>query len=181
MVRAHDDRNYYAMKFTTLEAGLRPIIGVSHYPVVGGQAGHRVDVPLNVMVHNNRPYHVAVDVHGSRVTTSIEGQEVDSWTDDALLATGGVGFFTETGARARLYWMKVFKNDDMLGRICAYLAGADSGANTAELWGPGVPEGPGRPTDPTPRNDAALAVAAVTGPACARRGRSSNRGREAWS
>ncbi len=182
MVRARDDNNYYAMKFTTLEAGLRPIISVAHYPVVGGQQGHRVDVPLNVMVHNNTPYHVAVEVRGNRVITSIEGQEVDSWTDDALLASGGVGFFSEAGARARLYWMKVFKNDDMLGRICAYLAGPESGANTAELRRPGLPAGPRRPTSPAPRPEAVWAVAALGGSSSARRARTSNRRREEpWS
>jgi hypothetical protein len=155
---------------------------VAHYPVVGGQQGHRIDTPLNVMVHNNTPYHVAVEVRGNRVITSIEGQEVDSWTDDSLLASGGVGFFNEAGARARLYWMKVFKNDDMLGRICGYLAGTESGADRAELWGPGMPAGPQRPTAPAPRNDAGLAVAAVGGVSRARRRKNSDRWREdTWS
>ena len=183
MVRARDSKNYTAMKFTTLEAGLRPIIAVAHYPVVGGQVGHRIETPLNVMVHNNTPYHVAVEVRGNRVVTSIEGQEVDSWTDDSLLASGGVGFFSEAGAKARLYWMKVYKNDDLLGRICAYLAGTGSGANTAELWGPGVPADPGRPTAPAPRDDAALAVVALGGVSGgARRGKISNGWRdELWS
>ena len=177
MVRAKDDQNYYAMKFTTLESGLRPIIAVVHYPVVGGQMGHKVDTPLNVMVHNNRPYHVAVEVHGNRVRTSIEGQEIDSWTDDALMASGGVGFFTDAGARARLYWMKVFKNDDLLGRICAALNG--DAADTAEVWGPGIPDGPHGPAAPE-RSDAALAVA--FGVSYSRRGKSSNRWRQrSWS
>ncbi len=181
MVRARDGQNYYAMKFTTLEAGLRPIIAVAHYPVVGGQMGHRVDVPLNVMVHNNQPYHVAVNVRGNRVSTSIEGQEVDSWTDDALLASGGVGFFTDAGARARLYWMKVYKNDDLLGRICAYLAGTESGADRAELWRPEGPDGSGRPTAPAPRGEAAWAVA-WGGASYAGRKKNSNRGRQrSWS
>ncbi|HTX40025.1 MAG TPA: hypothetical protein VME43_33630, partial [Bryobacteraceae bacterium] len=180
MVRARDGQNYYAMKFNTLEAGLRPIISVAHYPVIDGQPGHRVDVPLNVMVHNNTPYHVAVTVHGNRVSTSIEGQEVDSWTDDALLATGGVGFFTDAGARARLYWMKVFKNDDLLGRICGYLSGSDGRADTAELWGIPGPAAP-RPTAPEPRPDAALEVA-MGGVSYAGWGKNSNRGRqEPWS
>jgi hypothetical protein len=74
------------------------------------------------MVHNNTPYHVSVEVKGNRVITSIEGQEVDRWVDDTL-ASGGVGFFSEPGERARLYWMKLAANDDLLGKICAYLTG----------------------------------------------------------
>jgi hypothetical protein len=105
-----------------VDPGLRPIIAMVHYPVVGGKKGHKVEVPLSVMVHNNTPYHVSVEVQGNRVITSIEGQEVDRWVDDTL-ASGGVGFFSEPGERARLYWMKMAANDDFLGKICAYLSG----------------------------------------------------------
>ena len=128
VVRARDPQNYYAMKFTVVDPGLRPIIAMVHYPVVGGKKGHKVEVPLSVMVHNDTPYHVAVEVKGNRVVTSIEGQEVDRWTDDTL-ASGGVGFFSEPGERARLYWMKVAANDDLLGRICAYFAGGSEQAS----------------------------------------------------
>jgi hypothetical protein len=86
------------------------------------------------MVHDNTPYHVAVEVKGNRVITSIEGQEVDRWTDDTL-ASGGVGFFSEPGERARLYWMKLVTNDDLLGRICAYLSGgSEEGSDTTARW-----------------------------------------------
>jgi hypothetical protein len=122
-VRARDPRNYYAMKFNVLSEGLRPILELIYYPVVGGKPGHQVKVPLPaVMTHANTPYHVAVKVSGRRLTASIEGQEVDSWTDE-VEPSGGVGFFTDPGERARLYWMKVYKNDDWLGRICGFLAG----------------------------------------------------------
>jgi hypothetical protein len=134
VVRARDPQNYYAMKFTVIEPGLRPIIAMVHYPVVGGKKGHKVEVPLSVMVHNDTPYHVAVEVKGNRVITSIEGQEVDRWIDDTL-ASGGVGFFSEPGERARLYWMKLAANDDFLGRICAYLSGgSEEGSETTAQW-----------------------------------------------
>jgi hypothetical protein len=134
VVRARDLQNYYAMKFTVVDPGLRPIIAMVHYPVVGGKKGHSVEVPLSVMVHNNTPYHVAVEVKGNRVITSIEGQEVDRWTDDTL-ESGGVGFFSEPGERARLYWMKLAANDDLLGRICAYFSGgSEEGSETTAQW-----------------------------------------------
>ena len=134
VVRARDLQNYYAMKFMVVEPGLRPIIAMVHYPVVGGKKGHKVETPLSVMVHDNTPYHVAVEVNGNRVITSIEGQEVDRWTDDTL-ASGGVGFFSEPGERARLYWMKLVTNDDLLGRICAYLSGgSEEGSDTTARW-----------------------------------------------
>ena len=137
MVRAHDKQNYYAMKFTIIEPGLRP--GDRHGALSrsrrskgpqSGNAAERHGPPQH-------PFHVAVDVQGNRVTASIEGQKVDTWTDDTA-AAGGVGFFADAGERARLYWMKVSKNRTGWAGICAYLSGTGT-RETAEVWGPGVP------------------------------------------
>jgi hypothetical protein len=161
-VRAQDKQNYYAMKFTVIEAGLRPVIAMSHYPVVGGKRGHKIDTPLSVMVHNNTPIHVAIDVQGRRVTASVEGQQVDSWTDE-LLPTGGVGFFADAGEHARLYWMKVSKNQDWLGTVCSYLSdGGGSSRDTAEVWGPGIPAEPPVPGAPAQPQDVTLAEAEIS-------------------
>lgn len=163
-VRSKDPKNYYAMKFTVVEPGLRPIIAMVHYPVVDGKRGRQSTTPLNVMVHNNTPFNVAVDVKGDRMVTSIDGQEVDSWVDDTI-AAGGVGFFAEAGEKARLYWMKVSKNEDFLGRICAYVSSQlGDGANTrAELWAPGMPGSTPRrgPGGPEGSQEAALSAAMI--------------------
>jgi hypothetical protein len=157
VVRAQDKQNYYAMKFTVLENGLRPVIAMAHYPVVGGRKGRKVESPLSVMVHHNTAIHVAVDVQGNRVTASVEGQQVDSWTDD-LLPAGGVGFFADAGERSRLYWMKVSKNQDWLGAICSYLSGDSAGntRDTAEVWGQGIPGDSPSPGDPVQPQEVAL-------------------------
>ena len=176
-VRATDPKNYYAMKFRVVEPGLRPVVAIEHYPVVGGHKGHRTETPLpELMFHNNTPYRVEVAVKGNRITTSVEGQEVDTWIDDAL-PKGGVGFFADAGERARVYWVKVAKNEDFLGRICAYISGGDR-PTIAGLWpGNGAPSGtpfaPGWPTDHAP-----VAVATLF----AFRGSSQQRRRsEPWS
>lgn len=160
-IRSKDTKNYYAMKFTVIEPGLRPIIAMVHYPVVGGKKGHQSQAPLNVMVHNNTPFQVAVDVKGNRMVTSIDGQEVDTWIDDSIPA-GGVGFFADAGEKARLYWMKVSKNEDFLGRVCAYVSSKlGDGSNTSAQLLPN--EGslplPGLPSD-GPR-EATLAAAVM--------------------
>jgi hypothetical protein len=46
---------------------------------------------------------------------------------------GGVGFFADAGEQARLYWIKVSKNEDWLGRVCAFLSG---GIRTPRSWSP---------------------------------------------
>src|ERR1019366_2720919 len=156
-VRASDSKNYYAMKLKVMEPGLRPVIAAVHYPVVGGQPGERVETRLSVMIDNRTPYHVAVDVKGNRVTTSVEGEEVDSWTDDSL-KVGGVGFFSDAGESAHLYWMKITKNQDWLGRVCAYLSGNAGSTVTGDLWRDDyAPAQTPRPS-PRPSPDAILAA-----------------------
>jgi hypothetical protein len=182
VVRAHDTSNYYAMKVKVVEPGLRPFISMVHYPVVDGKRGHAVETPLNVMVHNNRPFQVAVNVQGNHIVTSIDGEEVDSWTDDTI-ASGGVGFFSEAGERARLYWMKVSKNQDFVGRICAYLSG-DTERTTAELWHQGPANVPQPGPAPAHNEDVTLAgvQAGLFSFASTQRARSlTNRRTERWS
>jgi hypothetical protein len=142
-VRARDENNYHAMKVSIVEAGLRPFVALVQYDVVNGKAGRRFQTPLSVMVHNNQPMQVAVEVVGSRFVTSIDGEEVDQYTG-SLVSAGGVGFFSDAGEHARLYWMRVSKNDDWLGHVCAFVAGGPEGVRaTAELEVPAFPGAPG--------------------------------------
>jgi len=121
-----------------------------------------VETPLTVMVHDNTPFQVAVNVRGSRVTAAIDGEEVDSWSDGTL-PSGGVGFFADAGESARLYWMKVTRNDDWLGRICGMLAGPDGTQTISQLWGPalGIP-GPGSAPRPGSPDTESLTLAAAS-------------------
>jgi hypothetical protein len=171
VVRARDRKNYYAMKFRVVEPGLRPIIAMVHVTVLGGKPGREMEIPLSVMVHNNEPYHVAVEVKGNRMVTSIEGQEIDSFTDDTL-TSGGVGFFADAGEKARLYWMRVTANDDFVGRVCAYVATALGQASPAAAWlQPGeAPMGAPGPREP----GAEIALGAALG-------FRKNRMREPWA
>ena len=159
VVRAKDDKNYHAMKFTTIERGLRPIIAMVHYTVVNGVAGRRTQTPLNVMVHNNRPLQVAVTVRGKHFVTEVDGEEVDTFREDAL-PIGGVGFFSDAGETARLYWARVTKNDDWLGHVCAFLSGGES-QTTADLRLPAFPGG--APAPWTPGADPGILTAAWIG------------------
>jgi hypothetical protein len=120
--RATDEQNYYAMKLKVAQQNSpRVMASLVRYVVVDGAKGVEVERPLQMMLHNNRPYRVQVDVKGNQFSTSVEGQLVDTWSDDKLRA-GAVGFFAESGDKARLYWMRISKNTDFLGRLCAILA-----------------------------------------------------------
>jgi hypothetical protein len=140
-VRSKDPNNYHAMKVAVVEAGLRPFVALVHWDVIDGKPGKESRTPLNIMVHNNTPMQVAVNVEGTHLVTSIDGEEVENFSNNTLvtLASGGVGFFSETTEKARLYWMKVSKNDDWLGHMCGFLAGDDAVRATAGLMGPRIP------------------------------------------
>jgi hypothetical protein len=133
VMRARDDRNYVAMKLHVVEPGAWPVISMVHYPVREGRTGAKVETALPVRVCSNTAYHVDVAVKGNRFVVSLEGEEVDSWTDEAP-SSGGVGFFSEASEHARLYWVKVKKNDDWLGRLCAFIAGSGAGGSSESAW-----------------------------------------------
>jgi tetratricopeptide (TPR) repeat protein len=129
VVRAKDADNYYALKFTVVQPGPRPMVAMVRYPVVGGMQGPHVQRPLRMMIHANTPYRVTVDVKGNNYRAFVEDQEADFWTDDRL-KTGGVGFFSEAGEHARVYWVKLESHGDILGRICGLLSGHSSDGQT---------------------------------------------------
>ena len=149
VVRAQDPKNYYAVKFTVLQPGPRPMVAMVRYPVIAGNIGSRVLTPLRMMIHANTPYRVTMDVKGNNYRTFIEDQETDFWTDDRL-KSGGVGFFSEAGERARVYWVKLESHGDLLGRICGMLSGGNSPEGTTkenEAWITGIQLALMRPTE----------------------------------
>ena len=117
--RATDEGNYYAAKLTIARPGPLPLLQLVRYPVIDGKAGPRVEIPIRVLLHNDTPYRVELAANGGDYTTSIEGRLVDFWHDERL-KVGGVGFFSENGDIARIYWMKLSQKDDFVGRVCAY-------------------------------------------------------------
>jgi hypothetical protein len=157
-VRAADTSNYHAMKLSIVEAGMRPFVALVHYSVVGGRAQRPTRTLLSVMVHNNTPMQFAVDVRGKHVVTSIDGEEVDSYIDNTS-AAGGVGFFSDKGERARLYWMRVSRNDDWLGHVCAMLIGGTAADSTAAICAPRVPGGAPAPGLPAGGDETTVAAA----------------------
>ncbi len=125
--RAKDPQNYYVMKLTVVEPGPLPRMALVRYGVIAGREEQRVQVPLLVRLRNDTPYRIQLNVKGTDFTTFIEGQIVDFWSDNRLEA-GGVGFFSESSDKndwARLFWVKVSHQDDLLGKLCAYLAPND--------------------------------------------------------
>jgi hypothetical protein len=119
--RASDLDNYYATKMAVTMPGPLPSVALERYQVIDGKEGPHVRTPLRLRGHDSLVYKVVLDVKGNDFTTLIDGQVVDFWSDDRLKA-GGVGFFGHSEDRGSLYWVRVSHQDDLLGKLCAYLA-----------------------------------------------------------
>jgi len=126
--RAQDPDNYYAMRIAVLQAGPLPSLALLRSRIVLGQEVPLGQVPLRVILYNNAPFRVQMRISGSDFTTFVNNQQVDFWSDDRFPA-GGVGFFCEKGGRARLYWIKITHQDDLMGKLCSYLAPNDISKN----------------------------------------------------
>lgn len=99
--RASDPQNYYAMKLMTVSNGLSPKVALFKYLVANGRQTQVGRVPIDLAVRPDTMYDIRVDVRGPQFTTSIQGQQVDSWTDDQL-KIGGAGFLNEREERSKV-------------------------------------------------------------------------------
>jgi hypothetical protein len=99
--RASDPDNYYAMKLMTVSSGLATKVALFKYLVANGKQTQVGRVPIELAVQPDTVFDVRVDVRGAQFTTYIQGQQVDSWTDDQL-KTGGAGFLNERDERGKV-------------------------------------------------------------------------------
>ncbi|HEX8984814.1 MAG TPA: hypothetical protein VF767_05260 [Bryobacteraceae bacterium] len=119
--RATDLQNYYVSTLLVERPGPVPAMAIEHYRVIDGQQSKHERAPVQMVLHNGRPYRIQQDVVGNGFTTSINGETADFWTDGRL-TSGTVGFFGEKGSTPHLYWMKVSYQDDLWGKFCATIA-----------------------------------------------------------
>jgi hypothetical protein len=99
--RAADPGNYYAMKLMTVSNGLSPKVALFKYLVANGKQTQVGRVPIDLAVRPDTVFNIRVDVRGPQFTTFLQGQQVDSWTDDQL-KVGGAGFLNEREERGKV-------------------------------------------------------------------------------
>jgi len=117
--RAQDLKNYYATKIVISKPGPLPRVELVRYAVVNGAAGLKTKLPLPIMVHMDTVYHVRMNVRSDQFSTLINGQMVDTFSDNRF-KTGGVGFFSELGEMALVRWASVASRDNVLGHLMSY-------------------------------------------------------------
>jgi hypothetical protein len=99
--RASDPDNYYAMKLMTVSSGLSTKVALFKYLVANGKQTQVGRVPIDLAVQADTVFNIRLDVRGPQFTTYIQGQQVDSWTDDQL-KIGGAGFLNEREERGKV-------------------------------------------------------------------------------
>jgi hypothetical protein len=118
--RAKDFRNYYANKIVITKPGALPLANLVRYAVINGVEQNRASTPLRMTLRRDTLYRVQMFVKGQDFTTTVNGQMVDSWSDNRLRA-GGIGFFADGGEQASLRYVQVTDKDNVVGRLLSYL------------------------------------------------------------
>jgi hypothetical protein len=119
--RASDLNNYYAMKLVDKTGGVTPQMALVHYAVIEGREGPKKEVPLPIPVYKDTLFRIRMDIQGPHFSVQVQGTVVDYWKDNRL-KSGGVGFFASRGEESRVRWVQVTHQDDMLGKLCAFLS-----------------------------------------------------------
>ena len=78
-------------------------------------------IPVPITHRGDTIFTISVDVAGNSFTTSVQGQIVDSFTDDKF-KFGGVGLFSGRGEESRVFRVSLTHNNDTFGRLCALIA-----------------------------------------------------------
>lgn len=104
--RAPDLRNYYATKIVVRKNGSLPTADIVRYTVLNGSERDRQRLPLPISIRPDTLYHVQMSIRGNQFTTRVNGQIVDTWTDNRL-KRGGVGFFADKGEASSIHWVDV--------------------------------------------------------------------------
>jgi hypothetical protein len=118
--RATNGNNYYATKLVVSKPGPIPSVDLVRYAVVGGAETRRTRLPLPMNVRPDTVYRIQMSVKGQDFSTAVNGQMVDTWSDDRL-RSGGVGLFADAGEQAIVRYISVTDKDTLLGRVLSYL------------------------------------------------------------
>ena len=131
--RAADYDNYYAMRVVVLEPGPLPVVAMERYAVIDGKMDRLVRERLPGVARSGAMYRISLNVRGADFTLSVQGHIAGCWTDNRL-PRGGVGLFSDKAGRGRVRSLRISRQWDAVGRVCALLA--SSGDEKVTTVGP---------------------------------------------
>jgi hypothetical protein len=101
IVRAMNAKNFCVLRLEIIKPGLEPVVNFVRFAMVGGEEESRLSLRLPFPVRIDTMYKIRTDVVGSSITTWIQDQKIDTWTNEHV-KTGGAGLYYERGERASL-------------------------------------------------------------------------------
>ena len=119
--RATDLNNYYAAKIAIRKPGALPTVYLVRYAVIGGRAGQKTETLLPMYLRTDTLYDVLVTVQGDNFTITVNGQLVETWSDNRL-KSGGVGLFADKGEISQIRSVHVTENEGFLGWVCSQVS-----------------------------------------------------------
>jgi hypothetical protein len=102
--RAAGLNDYYTASLTALPG---KGFAFTRRTVLRGKPGAASTAPLSILPNPKNAYLVRMRIAGTQFSVSIDGQLIESWTDNRLTA-GGVGFIGAPEDRARIYWVRFY-------------------------------------------------------------------------
>jgi hypothetical protein len=101
--RATNDGQYYA---ASIVKGADGNYELRHWALINGVTEPSEVRPVKTMPKRKSAITVHTSASGDRFAVSVDGELVDSWTDNRL-PVGGIGFIGTPDDRARLYWVRL--------------------------------------------------------------------------
>jgi hypothetical protein len=74
--------------------------------VIGGVSELAATTPIPMVINRKNAVTIRLRAQGNDFTVSLDGQEIDTWSDGRL-PVGGIGFMGAPDDRARIYWVRV--------------------------------------------------------------------------
>jgi hypothetical protein len=121
MVRASSPDNYHFARLNVTPGAPLTKLELERWTVINGRTGRVTRLPLPHGGANQTVYSIRVEVHGDSITTYLQDQVIDTF-NDTRLQEGGVGLVGAPDDRARIYGIRVYHQNDFLGKLCSFLA-----------------------------------------------------------
>jgi hypothetical protein len=121
VVRASNSQNYHFTRLNVTPGAPLTKLELERWSVINGRTGRVTRLPLPHGGANQTLYSIRVEVRGDSITTYLQDQVIDTFSD-ARLQEGGVGLIGTHEDRPRIYGIHVFHQNDFLGKLCSFLA-----------------------------------------------------------
>jgi len=121
LVRASNAQNYHFARLNVTPGAPLTKLELERWSVINGKTGRVTRLPLPHGGANQTLYSIRVEVRGDSITTYLQDQVIDTFSDPRL-QEGGVGLIGGREDRPRIYGIHVSHQNDFLGKLCSFLA-----------------------------------------------------------